>query len=54
MTALLVFLVEHADLIEEIAVAIKAGASKDAIRAAIKRAMIDVSDAAIREELGPL
>jgi hypothetical protein len=46
------FLVEHADTIEEIVDALRAGATKDAIKAAIRRAAIDASDAAIREELG--
>ena len=53
MIAFLAFLAEHADLIEAIADAIKAGATKEAIKKAIKRAMIDLSDAAIEEELGP-
>ncbi len=52
MIALLTFLAQNSDIIEDIAQAIAAGASKDAIRAAIRRTMIDVSDRAVQEELG--
>jgi hypothetical protein len=48
----LAFLAEHADTIEEIVNAVKAGATKDAIKLAIRAAAIEASDAAIREELG--
>lgn len=52
LTAIAGFLLDHADTIEEIVNALKAGATKDAIKAAIRRAAIDASDAALREELG--
>jgi hypothetical protein len=45
------FLLEHADLIEDVAEALKSGTPKDAIRAAIRGAIVKTSDDAIREEL---
>lgn len=52
ITSVAMFLLEHLDLIEEIYDAIKSGAPKDAIRAAIREAKVQASDAAFREELG--
>lgn len=52
MITVLKFLFEHADLIEEIVDAIGKGTPKEAIRAAIRAAVIATSDAAAREELG--
>ena len=55
MTALakiLALLAEHADLIELLVEAIEGGTRKDALSAAIRAAMIEASDAAMREELG--
>jgi hypothetical protein len=46
------FLLEHADLIDDIVDAIAKGTPKDAIRAAIRAAKVQASDAAFREELG--
>ena len=42
---------EHADLVEVLVQAIQAGASRDALRSAIADAMVQTSDAAMREEL---
>lgn len=52
MITVLKFLVDHADLIEEIASAIAAGTPKEAIKAAIRRAIIDASDRTVDEEVG--
>lgn len=52
LAAVVGFLLEHEDTIAEIVNALRAGATKDAIKAAIRRAAIDASDAALREELG--
>lgn len=52
LATILTFLIDHEDTIEEIVAAVRAGATKDAIKAAIRRAAIDASDAALREELG--
>jgi hypothetical protein len=49
---LLVFLADNVELVMAIIQAIEAGASRDAIRAAIKAAQIEASDAAMREEIG--
>lgn len=46
------FLLEHADLIEDIVDALAKGTPKDAIRAAIRAAKVQASDAAFKEELG--
>jgi hypothetical protein len=46
------FLLEHADLALEVIEALERGTPKDAIRAAIRAAKVQVSDAAMREELG--
>jgi hypothetical protein len=45
------FLLANHDVIEDVAEALAAGTPKDAIRAAIRGAMVKVSDAAISEEL---
>lgn len=45
------FLLEHSDVVEEVAKAIAGGAPKDAIKAAIRGVVVEISDAAIREEL---
>lgn len=46
------FLVEHADLIGDIVEALEKGTPKDAIKAAIRAAKVQASDAAFKEELG--
>ncbi len=46
------FLLEHSDLIEDIVDVISAGGSKDSIKKAIRQIKIDISDQAMREELG--
>ena len=46
------FLLENADLVDDIVDAISKGTPKDAIRAAIRAAKIQASDAAFKEELG--
>jgi hypothetical protein len=46
------FLLEHGDLVEDIAEAFARGTPKDVIKAAIRHAKVEVSDAAMREELG--
>ncbi len=46
------FLLEHADLIDDIADALAKGTPKDAIRTAIRVAKVQASDAAFKEELG--
>jgi hypothetical protein len=48
---LLTFLADHADVIEAIIKAIDSGASKESVKAAIKAAQIEASDAVMREEL---
>lgn len=45
------FLADHFDIIEAIAKAIAAGASKESIKAAIIAAEVEASDAVMREEL---
>jgi hypothetical protein len=45
-------LLEHADVLVDVVQAIERGTPKDAIRAAIRAAKVQVSDAAMREELG--
>lgn len=45
------FLLEHADVLEDVGQALASGTPKEAIRAAIRGAMVKVSDDAIREEL---
>lgn len=45
------FLLDHADVVEEVAKAIAGGTPKDAIIAAIKGVQVKTSDDAIREEL---
>lgn len=52
LAAVVGFLLEHEDTISEIVNALRAGATKDAIKAAIRRVAIDASDEALREELG--
>lgn len=49
---LLAFLAEHYELIEAIVRAVAVGASKESLRAAIRRAEIEASDKIMREELG--
>lgn len=51
LTEVGLFLVEHGDILEDVAEAIAAGTPKEAIQAAIRGAMVAQSDAAIREEL---
>ncbi|MBX3218931.1 MAG: hypothetical protein KF795_00345 [Labilithrix sp.] len=45
------FLLANHDIVEDVARALAAGTPKEAIRAAIRGAMIKVSDDALREEL---
>ncbi len=45
------FLLEHSDIVADIAKAIAGGAPKDAIKAAIKGVQVQVSDDAIEEEI---
>lgn len=52
ITTILALLAEHADLIEDVVSALAAGTPKDALKAAVKAAKKEVSDAAFREELG--
>lgn len=49
--AIVAFLLEHGDVVEDIATAIAGGTPKEAIKAAIKGIQVEVSDDAIREEL---
>lgn len=46
------FLLDHADIVEDIVDVIASGASKDSIRKAIRALKVQVSDAAVKEELG--
>ena len=46
------FLLEHLDLIEDIVDVLASGASKDSIREAIRAVKVEVSDQAMKEELG--
>ncbi len=52
LTKVLEFLLEHADLIGEIVSALASGAPKEAVRRAIRKAKIEASDAAMRDEFG--
>ena len=52
MSAVLAFLLEHIDLIELLGEAIAGGASKDKLRAAIRKEMVEASDAEMRKEFG--
>lgn len=45
------FLLEHGDIVEDVAKALADGTPKEAIRAAIRGAQVEVSDDAIRDEL---
>ncbi len=45
-------LMDHGDLIAEVAQALADGTPKEAVRAAVKAAMVEASDRAMREELG--
>ncbi len=46
------FLIEHADLVEDIVDVLASGGSKASIKQAIRGIKVKVSDAAMREELG--
>ena len=46
------FLLEHADLVEDIYDVIASGASKDSIKKAIRDLKVKVSDEAFKEEMG--
>lgn len=46
------FLAEHTDLIEALYELIQSGVSKDSIKKAIRALKIEVSDDAMKEELG--
>jgi hypothetical protein len=48
---ILLFLADHSDVIDLLVEALEGGANKDSVKAAIRSAMIDASDAAMREEL---
>jgi hypothetical protein len=52
LAQLLALLAEHADLVEPLVDAIDGGTTKEALSSAIRSAMIETSDAAMREELG--
>lgn len=52
LVAALAFLAQHADLIEALWDLISKGVSKDRIKAALKQLEIEISDQAMREELG--
>lgn len=45
------FLLEHGDILADVSKALASGTPKDAIRKAIRGAMVKVSDDAIAEEL---
>ena len=47
------FLLAHSDLITDIQVALEGGASKDALKKAIRDSMVAASDAVVEIELGP-
>jgi hypothetical protein len=49
---LFVFLAEHYDLIEDLVSVIRSGASKDSVRTALRDLKVEMSDQAMREELG--
>jgi hypothetical protein len=53
MAAMLAFLFEHADLIEDIAAAIAKGLSKEVLKKSIRDAMVAASDAQMKAELSP-
>jgi len=46
------FLLEHADLVDEIVDVIASGVSKDSLKRAIRALKVKVSDEAVKEELG--
>jgi hypothetical protein len=46
------FLLEHADLVDEIYELIASGVSKESIKKAIRALKVKVSDQALKEELG--
>ncbi len=46
------FLLEHADLVDDIRDVLSSGADKDSIRQAIRAVKVKVSDEAFKEELG--
>jgi hypothetical protein len=46
------FLLEHADLVDDLIDVISSGTPKDAIRAALRAVKVKVSDEAMKEELG--
>lgn len=46
------FLLEHADLVEDVVDVLAAGTPKEALKKAIRALKVQVSDAAIKEELG--
>ncbi len=46
------FLLEHADLVDEIYELIASGVSKESIKKAIRALKVKVSDEAMKEELG--
>lgn len=52
LTTVASFLLEHADLVDDIAKAIDGGMSKDELRKAIRDAMVAASDAEMKRELG--
>ncbi len=46
------FLLDHADLVDDLIEAIGSGTPKEALRIAIRAAKVKVSDEAMKEELG--
>jgi hypothetical protein len=46
------FLLEHADLLDEIQEVITSGVSKESVKKAIRALKVKVSDEALKEELG--
>ena len=53
LASIAAFLLEHADLIGELANALAGGASKDDLRKAIRASMVAASDAEMKKELAP-
>jgi hypothetical protein len=46
------FLIEHADLVDDVVDLIRSGASKDSIRKALRDIKVSLSDKLIQDELG--
>ena len=52
LTAIGGFLLEHADLVDDLIDVLNSGTPKDALRKAIRAVKVKVSDEALKEELG--